>query len=322
MTRDGQYFCMDQTPTQATDTAWRSSGPIPDFGQWAEHVAQSYTALTVRQSRSRDDLPRFAGSIAERHLAQATTLSQITAMPQDVRRRRGDIRSSPSESIFVNIQISGNCKVSQAGMDTLQRPGSVMLLDARRPFSMQFDAPFQQLCLHLPLAGLPAKGPDVTNSAGRIVRGDDPGAAALFRMATARGPIELEAMTALLADIYRTDPDHRLSDDHLALIQSYLRRNLADPDLDVDGTARQFGISRRYVHRLFARTGTTFGQHLLKMRLAAAHDRIGAGEDRPVKQLARDCGFRSASHFSNAFKTAYGVAPSLASTLKPGLTDG
>jgi AraC-like DNA-binding protein len=312
MTRDGQYFSMVQTPTQATDTTWRSSGPIPDFGQWADHVAQSYTALTVRQSRSRDDLPRFAGSIAERHLAQATTLSQITAMPQDVRRRRGDIRSSPSESIFVNIQISGTCKVSQAGMDTLQKPGSVMLLDARRPFSMQFDAPFRQLCLHLPLEGLSGKGQDITNSAGRVLRRDDPGAGTLFRMATASGPIELTALIALLEEIYGATPDHRLSDDHLALILSHMKRHLADPDLGVESTARQFGISRRYIHRLFARTGTTFGKHLLATRLAAAHDRILAGEGCPVSQLAHDCGFRSASHFSNAYKAAYGMAPSLA----------
>lgn len=303
---------MENACPPIAEQPWHSTGPIASFGEWADQVAQSYTALTVTPTNNAARDQAFRGMIAACDLGRDTTLSQITAHPQKVRRRKDDIRTSPSESVFINIQISGLCRVSQAGLSTLQKPGSAVLLDARRPFSMQFDGTFRQYCLHLPLQHLDAALPDLTNAAGRVLGQDQPHMVRLFRGITQTGTPRLADLIAMLQGCFSDPVDQRLSDAHLALILHFIRARCADRDLTVTRVARRFGVSKRYVHRLFARTGVSFSQYLLQVRLAAAQRRIASGEVTRISLLADQCGFATASHFSRSYKAAFGVSPSIA----------
>jgi AraC family transcriptional regulator len=58
-----------------------------------------------------------------------------------------------------------------------------------------------------------------------------------------------------------------------------------------------------------AATGETIGRYLIRLRLAAALERIGAGET-ALARLAADLGFAHHSHLSARFRAAYGVSPS------------
>ena len=98
----------------------------------------------------------------------------------------------------------------------------------------------------------------------------------------------------------------------LEAIGAYINVNYADPTLSPASVAARFGISIRYLNKLFARTGRSFMDTLLHRRLSACSamlwDRDG-GSRRPVAEIARRAGFESLTQFNRRFRAAYGVTP-------------
>jgi AraC-like DNA-binding protein len=72
------------------------------------------------------------------------------------------------------------------------------------------------------------------------------------------------------------------------------------------------GVSVRHVQTLFQRSGSSAREYILQERLRQTRDdlmdarRSGAS----VTQIAMAAGFRNMSHFSTAFRRAYGCTPS------------
>jgi len=93
-------------------------------------------------------------------------------------------------------------------------------------------------------------------------------------------------------------------DDAIAIVDREYAR-----DLDPDEVARRVATSRRQLQRVFAEIGgTTFREYLTRVRLERAADLLRE-DPRPVPQIARAVGFRSASAFSVAFGRHHGVSP-------------
>jgi AraC-like DNA-binding protein len=98
----------------------------------------------------------------------------------------------------------------------------------------------------------------------------------------------------------------------LRRIQRHMDANLADPNLTPARIAAAHFVSVRLLHRLFAAQGTTVGRWLRDRRLERcrrdlAHPALG---HLGTAEIAAAWGFRSPSHFSRAFRSAYGCAPS------------
>ena len=73
--------------------------------------------------------------------------------------------------------------------------------------------------------------------------------------------------------------------------------------------AEQVGVCERQLRRHFARQFQFPAQHWMeRLRLGDAWPLLLAGE--PVKSVAFRLGFKQPSHFSAAFKRAYGISPS------------
>jgi AraC-like DNA-binding protein len=85
--------------------------------------------------------------------------------------------------------------------------------------------------------------------------------------------------------------------------------NEPDADLALDVLAERAGLSPFHFLRIFERlTGTTPHQYVLRMRLREAATRL-ATEPGNILEIALDCGFHEASHFTRAFRTEFGVSP-------------
>jgi AraC-like DNA-binding protein len=86
---------------------------------------------------------------------------------------------------------------------------------------------------------------------------------------------------------------------------------LGDPALAPGEVAKRIAISPRYLHRLFAERGTTFGRWLLERRLARGRDVLldPAQADRAIGDIAYSVGFADPSYFARAFKARYGTTP-------------
>lgn len=73
--------------------------------------------------------------------------------------------------------------------------------------------------------------------------------------------------------------------------------------------ARLAGLSVRRLEALFAdQLGTTIGRHALGLRLDRAR-RLLTQSTLSVIEVATDCGFASASHFSRAYRARFGLPP-------------
>ena len=92
-------------------------------------------------------------------------------------------------------------------------------------------------------------------------------------------------------------------------IMKYIQLHLTEPDLSIEVIAQAHNVSTRTVTRAFARYQKTPVAEIWKERLNASREAIERGQVRSVSQAALDFGFSDFSHFSHAFRKAFGVAP-------------
>ncbi len=97
----------------------------------------------------------------------------------------------------------------------------------------------------------------------------------------------------------------------LPKILRYLRQNVCDPELNPQRVAQHFGISVRYLHRIFAASGSTFRSFVVAKRLQHIRDEMVAAPARTqgIATLARKWGFEDISTFNKAFRKHFGCAP-------------
>jgi AraC-like DNA-binding protein len=103
-----------------------------------------------------------------------------------------------------------------------------------------------------------------------------------------------------------TERAHR---ERAAATQALLAARFPEP-LGLDEIARAVHSSPFHLARLFRRaTGLPIHRYRLRLRLAAALERLAGGAD-DLTALALDLGFSSHSHFSDAFRRAFHLPPS------------
>ncbi|CNE66723.1 AraC family transcriptional regulator [Yersinia rohdei] len=96
----------------------------------------------------------------------------------------------------------------------------------------------------------------------------------------------------------------------LKRVKEYVDAHLSQQLLLAD-LAEQAGLSEFHFARMFKQsTGLAPHQFVSKIRLRHA-EQLLRHSTIPLTHIALECGFSSASHFSNCFKAAYGVTPSL-----------
>jgi AraC family transcriptional regulator len=97
----------------------------------------------------------------------------------------------------------------------------------------------------------------------------------------------------------------------------FVDANLAE-DLSIGLIADHFRVAERTLARWFVQhKGLPLGKHILGARLARARDLVCCS-DMPILHIQAVTGFESASHFSYAFRSAFGLAPSEMRRRPPG----
>ena len=92
-------------------------------------------------------------------------------------------------------------------------------------------------------------------------------------------------------------------------VETYLLANLSDPQLGIESIANANNLTPRTLNRIFAAEGTTPMRWLWRQRLAASRRSLAGGQSKTVTEAALSFGFNDVSHFSRAFKTAFGESP-------------
>lgn len=252
--------------------------------------------------------------------AGGAVLARMRAPGHVGRRAEGLVRRRPDEAVYLNLGLGGGHRVDHLGRAWQVGDGQPFLLDAERPFLVDFAARPTFRLFSLRVEKDARFAPDaeaVRRIDERLTR------TAVGRQLTAQARLmcaELEAgrlavaaamsvpVRALLA-VLAADPDDRPRriDDYLDVA----RGRLGDPGFTVGDLADAFGVTVRTVQGVFAAEGTTFGTWLLESRLDLARDRLldDTWRARAIGEVARASGFRDPSHFHRAFRARFGATP-------------
>jgi AraC family transcriptional regulator, positive regulator of tynA and feaB len=103
------------------------------------------------------------------------------------------------------------------------------------------------------------------------------------------------------------------SDKLFARLCAITKRYFSDPDVSQIAVAAEAGISVRYLQKVFAARGTTFGHFIKSLRLDHAaqllrqQNSINTGL--PLTEVAYACGYRDYAHFARNFRARFGCTP-------------
>ena len=290
---------------------------------WRDAVCDTFVELDCR---ALSEAP-FFGEITT---AQCDEMhfSRVRSDGQIVDRTRSRIRNAREEVVLVSVQIRGRGGVAQDGRQAILQPGDFACYDSTRPYTLSFDAQFEQIVLHLPRKAMVRRiGPMEAVTATRVAAASPLGSlVAPFIRNTASMVSEVGGATAA-----------RLSDVCLGLVatalgdltscrplndtptraaltfraKTLIERNLDDAELNSEKVAAMMGISSRYLQDLFHSESQTVSEWIWSRRLEKARrdllDPLLVRES--VTQIALACGFSDLAHFSRRFRAAYSMSP-------------
>jgi AraC-like DNA-binding protein len=294
-----------------------------NISEFRAAVNDSFVPLQVHS----DHPDRFRGLIRGAGVDEVH-VSDVRASDHQVHRTPELIARGDAPFFKVSLMLQGSGLLIQDGREAVLSPGDLAVYDTSRPYSLVFDEDFRTMVVMFPrhLITLP---PDMV---GQLTAVRVPGTDGLASVVTpyltqlAANLDQFHGTTgARLAhsalDLVTTVFSHELgldgatNDPHRALMQrirGYIDRNLASTDLGPASIAAAHYISTRHLHGLFQEQGTTVSTWIRTRRLEQCRrdltDPVLA--DRPVAAIAARWGFVDAAHFSRAFKSTFGVAPS------------
>jgi AraC family transcriptional activator of tynA and feaB len=289
------------------------------FEDWADNLAAAFVRLEPRRIAEHS----FEGTISRVDVAPIQ-ISLVSATRHTVLRLGSHIASSTDDLCFINLQLEGLGRTTQRGRDQICAPGDLALADTTEPFEIANCRNFRLFCFAVPRQLLP-KGllerPRLTLSAtesGRALSRTLAGYAELClsnpRLPQTSAPIGAHVIDLIShAPAILTDtPAERL---HVPVLMSmmleHIDRHSDDSGLGAAALAAKFGCSERYVHRLFATTGRSVGEHVNDRRVTACtRDLLDRNcGHKTIAEIAFAAGFRDISHFNRLFKRCNGLTP-------------
>ncbi|MFC3228829.1 helix-turn-helix domain-containing protein [Marinibaculum pumilum] len=237
-------------------------------------------------------------------------------------RRPDEIRCDPRDHYQFLLVLHGRVTIAQEDRAAALQPGDLMYYHQGRPFDLAAHGDTRSLLVSVPWPAVYERLPGADRLTACRLSGGTPYvrlAAAVLRELLAAAPaggsaaldrIGTSAVDILVAAIEGDRQRDAGEDDILARAKRYMRENLHDPDLHVEDVAAALGMSRRTLNRLFVAEGTTPMRWLWQQRLSASYRALSEGRARQVTEAAFGAGFSDLSHFSRAFRQAFGRAPS------------
>lgn len=130
-------------------------------------------------------------------------------------------------------------------------------------------------------------------------------------LADALGDAAIELAKLALIEQFCTRRGETVRETVRTRIQSFIQRNLADPELTIERIAERMQCTKRYLHKVFSDEAETLNQYIWSQRLELCRARLSRPElaDRSITEIAFDCGFSNTAHFSRSFRARFGECP-------------
>jgi AraC family transcriptional regulator, positive regulator of tynA and feaB len=300
---------------------------LPDdqqFAYWREVLCEAFVTLRPERPRERS-LSRFPSRVTASPLS-TINVTTVQSKAHHVIRGNAEIRKSPQEVYFVNLQLTGRCRYETEGRETIVGPNEFAVVDSTRSYFLDFMDDWNVFSFRIPqhmlrpllLAPDCSTGICVSGShaLGEITVGF------LKSVAMRMGDLPPEAVETLAGDLVnltalslgatdetRMGQRQSIRRGLCAAIVKFIETNLADPLLSASSVAAHFGISIRYLHRVFEESDKSFGQVVLERRLLRCAKDLAASADSRISDVAFRWGFRDISHFNRSFRQRFKFSP-------------
>jgi AraC-like DNA-binding protein len=285
---------------------------------WVDTVCKSFLEIDIDSP----DRSRFQARLDQAEFGPAT-LYFIEADTQTICRTPARIAHSRYAGYLLLRLCAGQLRFQQYGRESCIEAGDCVLVDCNAPYRLECLPTTRSAILRFSQDWLRNWLPAPESVAGRPFRSGAGWSAALSaalanldtdsvqELALPAGVVA-EQIAALLA--LAAGPKTNVakgSEKLLYRIRRSIHERCLESGLTPSTIAEEHGISKRYLHHLFAQTGTTFGNELIRMRLDAAHRLLSDKRYTAltVSEVAARCGFLEPSHFARRFRKAFGMGP-------------
>jgi AraC-like DNA-binding protein len=288
---------------------------------WADVIRQRFIPLQIAQRDASD----LAGSVRSRQIGHLQA-SIVDSVPQTFTRTRRLISAGGHELLALGVVERGTGYLERDGRNCVVSGGGFALYDTSRPFTWSLTGDWRLRVYTWSRESIALTEPDSQQLTATAVPGNagvgrflSPMLARLARTdadLSPSGSIRLASEVAELSIIAALEAgrgvEHERSDrEQLRTIQAFIEQNLADPTLTPPRIAREFYMSARTLHRLFARHGLTVAAWIKERRLEACRRALVSPRSQtvPINEIASRFGFPNQAFFSREFSKQYGESP-------------
>lgn len=307
----------------ANFTVWDTQyvPPSKAFRLYREALCQTYMPWSPEIGRGSEFHARI-----EMTRVRKATIARHRCSPHTSLRTTADIAESTEDCTYLVLGLSGEIECEQYGRTTLAKAWDILALDSAWPAKCKIGPALDVLVVTIPKSDLR----NVENFAhslanvllsqnrtpltkclnlmtDRMIAASNEEMASLYDACLSLLPLEAGCF-----DCDRRDDEAARANYLLRAILGHIDRNIADGDLTPNNVAERFGISVRYVHKLFIGCGTTFCSYATSRRLEYIRRDLVSPTSRhqPISSVAFRWGFNDLSSFNRAFKSRFGCTPS------------
>ena len=258
------------------------------------------------------------------------SIGRLRCPPQTKLSLPTDLAGAATQSVYVLYVLGGTLDMRHAGHRSVAKGGTIATFDSAMAVGLEANGPCAHDILMLEVA-------EARLSSLRSAGGADSG----LRLMQQAFVSPLAACMKLMAERMHTAPKQELAAIYEACVSlvvaaesrfvavvtrepadsannallrdilDYINDNVSESTLGPPDVARKFGISVRYLHKLFVPSGMTFGSYVAARRLDHVRQELiaGTGASPSIAGLAQRWGFRDLSAFNRSFRKRFGCAP-------------
>jgi AraC-like DNA-binding protein len=305
---------------QICDTEYYSTRE--GFSAFREAVAGAFMPWSMKPTTARE----FGGRIASLSTA-AGSFARTRMTPLTGERNKHEISRSPEDCLYANYVLSGQLFIEQGDRITTANKGDLIVFDSSLPLRhvKVGDGVFEDLTFSIPKRQMENYQKIFENIAvpkSKIMLPLLNCFTFITENIFSAPPEELAAIGAAcgallpLAAQYSADhpQPNRIGSEpnrYDREMMIFIDHHIAEETLTPGAAAEHLGISVRYVHKRFAKFGTSFSNYVMAKRLElVCRDLVSdIGRHQPIIALAFRWGFSDISTFIRAFKKKFGCTP-------------
>lgn len=228
----------------------------------------------------------------------------------------------PGHSVI--LQLSGVTHIHCGAEQRLLRPGEFLLISDVRHLRIHNPGPVEHILLLNPLSTQPAIG--AQNALSVQHANQSPAAHLAYRWIPDAcsdtdwnrldmGRSLAGCVSGLLDAVFSQAEQPRTAGRHRKLryedVLMHITHALTDAELGVASIARALGCSARTLHRIsHDEGGESIERCIRRLRIERSAELLRTAPACSITELSTHFGFSSPAHFSNAFRSVYGVSPS------------